>query len=254
MYIVALHYAPGKGDVMAGPLADASDKTLYEARARLSDPEGGPAVVGNFAEIEPAYAFAGRLRANGLIPILLTPEEVESDARRFLVRSFEIGENAITAVSRQEQTVERSYREIDLVLRGVRLEERTEIKRTEQRKFSPSRALLTGGLVLTKTTRKAEPVTTEEREDFLHLYSGGDPPLVFRSGGLNFRSLGAELRPSTAANYSYLVETLRRALPHARYDERLVTRQGRARLLGPSLSENLDVATTLLARTLRQRS
>ena len=239
---------------MAGPLADASGKTLYEARARLSDPEGGPAVVGNFAEIEPAYAFAGRLRANGLIPILLTPEEVESDARRFLVRSFEIGEHAITAVSRQGQTVERSYREIDLVLRGVRLEERTEIKRTEQRKFSPSRALLTGGLVLTKTTRRAEPVTTEEREDFLHLYSGGAPPLVFRSGALNFRSLGAELRPSTAANYSYLVETLRRALPHARYDERLATRQGRARLLGPSLSENLDVATTLLARTLRQRS
>ena len=239
---------------MAGPLADASDKTLYEARARLSDPEGGPAVVGNFAEIEPAYAFAGRLRANGLIPILLTPEEVESDARRFLVRSFQLGEHAITAVSRQGQTVERSYREIDLVLRGVRVEERTEIKRTEQRKFSLSRSLLTGGLVLSKTTRKAEPVTMEEREDFLHLYSGGDPALVFRSGALNFRSLGAELRPSTAANYSYLVETLRRALPHARYDERLATRQGRARLLGPSLSENLDVAITLLARTLRQRS
>jgi hypothetical protein len=254
VYIVALHYAPDKGDVMAGPLADASGKTLYEARARLSDPEGGPAVVGNFAEIEPAYAFAGRLRANGLIPILLTPEEVESDARRFLVRSFQLGEHAITAVSRQGQTIERSYREIDLVLRGVRIEERTEIKRSEQRKFSPSRALLTGGLVLTKTTRKAEPVTTEEREDFLHLYAGGEPPLVFRSGALNFRSLGAELRPSTAANYAYLVDTLRRALPHARYDERLASRQGRARLLGPSLSENLDVATTLLARTLRQRS
>src|SRR5262245_31309508 len=234
---------------MAGPLADAADKTLYEARARLSDPQGGPAVVGNFAEIQPAYAFAGRLRANGLFPILLTPEEVESDARRFLVRSFEIGEHAITAVSRQGQTVERSYREIDLALRGVRIEERTEIKRTEQRKFSPSRALLTGGLVLTKTTRKSELATTEEREDFLHLYAGGDPPLVFRSGALNFRSLGAELRPSTAANYSYLVETLRRALPHARWDERLANRQGRARLLGPSLSENLDVATTLLART-----
>ncbi|HEY7214600.1 MAG TPA: hypothetical protein VIC28_08215 [Thermoanaerobaculia bacterium] len=254
MYIVALHYAPGTGEVMAGPLADASGKTLYEARARLSDPQGGPAVIGNFAEIEPAYAFAGRLRANGIIPILLTPEEVESDARRFLVRSFELGEQAITAVSRRGETAERSYSEIDLVLRGVRIEERTEVKRTEQRKFSPVRAIVTGGMILTKTTRKTEPVTTEEREDFLHLYAGGEPPLVFRSGALNFRSLGAELRPSTAANYSYLVEALRRALPHARYDERLASRQGRARILGPSLAENLDVAVTLLARVLRQRS
>jgi hypothetical protein len=253
MHVVAIHYAPGAGEVLAGALADALDKSLYEARARLSAPEGGPAVVGNFAEIEPAWAFAGRLRANGIIPILLSPEEVESDARRFLVRSFQLGERGITAISRRGDTAELAYDAIELVLRGVRIDERTGIKRTEQRKFSPGRALITGGMVLTKTTRAAEPVTTERREDFLHLYADGQPPLAFHASALNYQSLGPALRPSTAANFAYLVDALRRASPNARYDERLANRQGHARVLGPALTKNhLDVAVSLLARVLRR--
>lgn len=253
MNVVAIHYAPGAGESLARPLAEALDKTLYEARARLSDPQGGPAVVGNFAELEPAWAFAGRLRANGIDPILLTPEDVESDAQRFLVHGFRLGEQGITAVSRRGRTVEVAYNEIELVLRGVRIEERTGIQRTEQTKFSPGRALITGGMVLTKTIRKANQVTTETREDFLHLYADGRPPLAFHAAALNYQSLGPARKPSTAENFAYLVEALRQVLPHARYDERLTNRQARARVLGPSLTENhLDVAVTLLARVLRR--
>ena len=252
MYVVAIHYAPGTGGALEKALAEALDKTLYEARARLSNPEGGPAVVGNFAEIEAAYAFAGRLRANGIIPILLSPEEIETDSRRFLARSFQLGEQGITAVSRRGETAELDYREIDLVMRGVRIDERTRIERTEQRKFSPLRAMATGGMVLTKTNRKAEQVTRQQREEFLHLYSAGRPVLAFHAGALNYQSLGPDLKPSSEANFAYLVGALRDAIPGARYDERLASRQGRARVLGPSLTENhLDVAVTLLARVLR---
>src|SRR5881628_2711347 len=38
--VIAVHYTPGGGEALAGPLAEALDKTPYEARARLSDPEG----------------------------------------------------------------------------------------------------------------------------------------------------------------------------------------------------------------------
>lgn len=253
MNVVAIHYAPGQGEALVPALAEATDKTLYEVRARLSSPEGGPAVVANFGEIEPAWAFAGRLRANGVSPILLTPEDMESDARRFLVRTFQLGNHGVTAVSRQGQTAELPYREIDLVLRGVRVDERVELKTTEQRKFSPGRALMTGGLVLSKTTKKLQQVMTEERDDFLHLYSEGRPPLVFRASALTYQSLGPALQPSIAANFAYLVETLRRSCAHAPYDDRLTNRQARARVLGPSLSENVDVAVSLLARVLRAR-
>ena len=252
MNVVAIHYAPGKGEALVPALAEATDKTLYEVRARLSSPEGGPAVVANFGEIEPAWAFAGRLRANGVSPILLTPEDVESDAQRFLVRTFHLGEHGVTATSRRGETAELSYREIDLILRGVRIEERVELQTTEQRKFSAGRALMTGGLVASKTTRKLQQVKTEERDDFLHLYSAGRPPLVFRASAVTYQSLGPALQPSIAANFAYLVERLRQASPQATYDERLTNRQARARLLGPSLAENVDIAISLLARVLRR--
>lgn len=250
--MVAIHYAPGGGERLVQPLAEALDKTVYETRARLSDPEGGPAVVASYAQIEAAWACAGRLRVNGIPPILLTPEEVETDARRFVVRAFELGERGVTAVSRRGETAEVPYGEIDLLLRGVRVDERTDVKTTEERKFSAGRALLTGGLMLTKTTRKLEQVTTEDREDFFHLYSQGRTPLAFRARSINYQSLGRALQPSTSANFAFLLEELRRSLPRARYDERLTSSHGRARVLGPGLGEgHLDVAVSLLARVLR---
>jgi hypothetical protein len=253
VYIVAIHYVPGAGDALVRRLAEALDRTLYEARARLSSPEGGPTVVGNFAEIEPAWALAGRLRANEIPPILLMPEDVESDTHRFFVRSFVLGPNSLTVVSRQGQVAELAYETIELILRGVRIRERTERKQNEERKFSPVRAVVTGGMVITKTSRTAEVVTTAEREDFLHLYADGNPAFALRADALNYQSLGPALQPSAMANFETLVDSLRRSLPRARYDERLMNRQGRARVLGPSLTENhLDVAVSLLARVLRQ--
>jgi hypothetical protein len=253
--VIAIHYAPGAGELMAGGLAEALDKTAYEVRARLSDPEGGPAVVARYGEIEPAWACAGRLRANGISPILLTADDLETDARRFLVRGFELGAQGVKATSRRGETAQIAYGDLDLFLRGVRVDERTEMKTTEQRKFSMGRALLTQGLMMTKTVRKTEKLTSVEREEFFHLYAEGRPPLVFRSGALDYRSFGHALQPSVQANFTRLVEEMRQAFPHARYSERLANRQSRARILGPGLTDNhLDVAISLLARVLRVRS
>jgi hypothetical protein len=253
--VIAVHYTPGGGEALAGALAEALDKTAYEVRARLSDPEGGPAVVARYGEIEPAWACTGRLRANGISPILLTAEDLETDAQRFLVRSFELGSQGITATSRRGDTIQIAYRDLDLFLRGVRVDERTELKTTEQRKFSMGRALLTQGLMMTKTVRKTDKVTSVEREEFFHLYTDGRPPLVFRSGALDYRSFGPALQPSVQANFTHLVEQMRQAFPEVPYNERLANRQSRARILGPGLTDNhLDVAISLLARVLRKKA
>jgi hypothetical protein len=252
VYVIAVHYPPGKGEALVAPLAEALDKTPYEARARVSDPEGGPAVVARYGEIEPAWACAGRLRSNGISPILLTPEDVETDERRFLVRSFQLGDHGITATSRRGESAEIDYRQVGLFLRGTRVDEKTELKTTEQRKFSAGRALMTSGLLMTKTVRKLEQVKTADREDFLQLYVEGRPPLAFRSGGLDYRALGSALQPSVQANFTRLTALLRQALPQARYDERLANSQARARVLGPGLTENhLDIAISLISRVMR---
>ena len=253
MYVIAIHYQPGTGEPLVELLARALDKTLYETRARLSSPEGGPAVVASYGEIEPAWACAGRLRAEGIAPILLLPEEVEVEAGRFHVRELKLGDESIRATSRRGETIEVPYREIDLVLRGTRVDEKTDTKVTEKRKLSLTRAIVTGGFLITKVTRKVEQVRSEEREDFLHLYAAGKPPLAFRAAALNYQGLGPALQPSIHANFNRLAEVLRQSLPQARWDERLTSRSGRARVLGPALTENhLDIAISLLARVLRR--
>jgi hypothetical protein len=210
-------------------------------------------VVARYGEIEPAWACAGRLRANGISPILLTTEDLETDAQRFLVRGFKLGGQGITVTSRRGDTAEIAYRDLDLFLHGVKVDERTELKTTEQRKFSLSRALVTQGLMMSKTVRKTDKVTSVEREEFFHLYAPGRPPLVFRSGALDYRSFGHALQPSVQANFTFLVEEMRRAFPQVPYNERLANRQSRARILGPGLTDNhLDVAISLLARVLRK--
>lgn len=239
MNIVAVHYAPGAGETMLQGLAEALDKSLYETRARLSAPEGGPVVVANFAEIEPAWACAGRLRANNIRPILLTPDDIEKDAQRFLVRGFELGEQGLTGVSRRGESAEVSWQDVDLLLRGTRIEKKVD---TED----------TGVFQMTRARRKSRQVTWEERDDFFHLYSKGHPPLVFRANDLDYRSLGPALYPSAAENFGILLAELRQRLSHTRYDERLANRLSRARVLGPSLTEDhLDIAVSLVARVLR---
>jgi hypothetical protein len=250
--VLAIHFAPGAGEALAAPLAEALGSTLYEARARLSDPAGGPAVVATYGEIQAAWACAGRLRANAFSPILITPEEVESNASRFQVRTFTLGGQGLTAISRRGETAEIGYREIGFILRATRLEERTETKTTVQRKFSAGRFLASGGLMLTKKTRTVEQITTEDRDELIHLYCEGRPPVVFHASGVNYQSLGTTLQPSVAANFAQLIERLRQAAPHARYDERLANRAGRARILGPLLKDrHLDIAISLLARVMR---
>jgi hypothetical protein len=237
MYVIAIHYSPGAGEVLARPLAEALDLTLYEARARLVAPEGGPVVVASYSEIEPAWACAGRLRANNLVPILLTPEDIESDSMRFLVRSFELGEQGVAATSRRGEAVEIAYGDVDLAVQGVRIETRTETE------------TIPGML---KMTRKVKQVTKETRDEFLHLYAPGRPPLAFRAGDINYQSLGPDLQAYSAANFAILTERLRQSLSRGRWDDRLTRSTAHARILGPSLTENhLDIALSLLVRVLR---
>ena len=124
----------------------------------------------------------------------------------------------------------------------------------KERKFSIGRAVLSSGLVLTKATKSTRQVTTEDREGFFNLYSGNRLTLVFRESALIYDSLGSALKPSRVANFAYLLAELRQRQPNTVFDDRLLRRAEQAVLLGPLLppEEHLEIATSLLAKILRQ--
>jgi hypothetical protein len=255
MHVVALQFDKDAGDALAVRLAAVLGRTLLEARGRVSEPEGGPAVLATFGAPGPAVEYAEELRSRGFEVLVLPLNEVETDEQRLVVRSFELGPGALRVRSRQGKTVEVPWREVRLLLRGIVRVQNKRTQMTQQRELSLGRAVLTGGLMVTKTVKSSKKDVLTENEGFLHLYAPSAPPLVFPQSDLDYSGLtglGPGLEPSVAANFARLTAALRAACPEARYDERLATPQGQARLLGPSLppERHLDLAVTLLARAL----
>jgi len=92
----------------------------------------------------------------------------------------------------------------------------------KEKKFSAGRALLTGGLMLTKSTTKEQRVTSHEAEQVIYLFrASGETPWIVRERGAIYTGLGADLKPSSAQSFQTLIAKLRESAPHAVYDERL---------------------------------
>jgi hypothetical protein len=254
MHIAAIYNLPDHKDDLAGALAAALGTTVYEARSRLRLPGKGPLVAASCRDREAADKIAERLASGGFDAIVLDQDEIETESAQFIVRKFRLDDEALDVESVNGQHLTVDYRSIDLLLRGTGIVGKTETETSKERKFSLGRAVLSGGLVMSRTKKVTREIKTEEREGFFNLYSGSLPILVFRESALVYDSPGFALKPSRTANFAHLLSELRQRQPGAAFDDRLLRRAEQAALLGPLLSpeEFLSVATSLLAKVLRQ--
>lgn len=256
MYVVAIHGLKEDKEKLAGTLADALGVTKLEALSRLRVPGGGPLIIRPFAAHNPAGRLAARLESGGFRALILNGEDIAAEAGRKTIKKFGLGERDLRVELTDGGSLVVAYQDIDLILRGTEITVRTDTETTRKRSLSLGRAVLTGGLVMTKTTKTVRDVTTGEREGFLTLYTSDKPILLFRENILVYESLGQAMKQSRVANFNYLAEELHKRCPGATYDERLANRSAQAALLGPTLTpeKHLDVAIALLAKVLRGKS
>lgn len=252
MHVIAIYNLPEYKETLADTLAATLKATKYEALSRLKSPGKGPLVVGVVAAIIQAEELLTRLREKGFEAAILKEDDIESEAQRFVVRKFRLGVNALVAESKTEESIAVDYSSIDLIIRGTSIAQTTETEKIKEKKFDPGMALMTGGLKMTKTIEKATESTVQTREGFFFLYAGDQQTIVFREGGLAYDSLGTAMQPTRQANFSYLLEELRRRSPEALYDDHMLSRAGQVQLLGPLLNPeaHLDIATSLLGKLL----
>ncbi len=253
MNLVAIHgLKPGK-ESLANALASVLKVTIYEALSRLRSPGNGPVTVAVFAEEEAAIQLAERLRAAGFDASVLMARESEAEANAIVAKRFALGPRELSVEAGKDNSLSIFFQDIGLILRGTGIFLGTATETEKTRSIAMGRAVLSGGLMITKTTKSVREVSTEEREGFVNIYAGDQPTLVLRENTLIYDSLGPALKLSRAANFNYLIAELRRRCPNAQYDERLLTRAAQAALLGPSLipEKHLAVATALLAKALR---
>jgi hypothetical protein len=254
MHVVAIHGINKDRETLAGVLAAVLKVTMYEALTRLRTPGNGPLIVAVLADEERAGQLVQQLHSAGFKAVGLTAGEIDAAAFAWIVRRFSLGERELHVETEKGDTLDISFQDIDLVLCGIRISRSTTTKTVKERSVDLGRAVLSGGVMMTKTTKTTQDVATEVRERFVNLYTGDAPVIVFRENALDYNSLGPARKLSRSENFTYLVAELRRYCPGVRYDERLMNRAAQAALLGPLLNpaEHLFVATALLAKVLRE--
>lgn len=253
MFVVAVYDVGEDKEHLAKALSYVLGKTVLEARARLKAPGRGPFVMGVFGKRDGADDLAVKLCTGGFQAVVLDGGEIAREAGSWEVRRFDIGERELSVESADGGSSTVAYPEIDLILRGTCITSSTSTETAKQRSFSLGRAVLSGGLTVTKTTRAVREVTNQERKGFFIVYAENGRHFAFRENGLLYDSLGPARQPSRSANFALLLAELRSRCRTAKCDESLLSRAGQAALLGPSLApeEHLVVATALLAKVLR---
>lgn len=244
MKLVAIARAPARPDEAARALADAARLTLAEARMRLA-PEP-PALLARLGPDE-ADALVAALRKAGLAA-LSVDTTCPTDGDRTLARSLSIHDNGVTFTPRFGSSMEVAWPDVLAILRGLR-KSRTEVERTETTtKIAPGTAVLTGGLILTETSKKTVRSSVEANEQVILVYARGGRAAALAETQLDYSCLGADMKPSSTANMVELSRQLRERATRAFYDERLL-RLGRRPLPflvgGESHSQTATVTKTL---------
>lgn len=256
MHVVVLDRLADAPATLAQTLAEILGKTAYECRPLVSAPGGGPVIAACHAHEAEALAVAQQARAAG-IDATVVADSLAAAVRTFIGRSFELGDTAIRIQSRDGQQVVLPFGEIEVVVRGSVTTRSSQTETTTTRKLDVGRAVLTGGLMMTRKHKTSHTTTTTDSHGFMIVFSrGATPPVVLDEQELQYQSLGADMQPSRMANFLHLAGQVRKRSPGATWDERLLRRVTQQQMLGTTLSadEHLDLAIALIAASARRRS
>jgi len=253
--IVAIRNTPENKSNPAAILGEIIGTTQYEAGSRLRAAGRFPVIVAVYAEPASADETAAKLRSAGFGAVVLSQDEIESDTKRFIARNFFLDDMQLRVESREGESLLLDYSLVEIILRGTYIEQVTKTTVEKGKKLSLGLAVISGGLILSKSTEKHHVDTSENREGFLDLYDSRRRIIVLRENALVYSSLGSMLKPTRSANFAFITAELKRRCPDASYDESLLNKLAQSQILGPLFNPaaDADIAISLMAKSLRQQ-
>jgi hypothetical protein len=233
VHVVAITFLAASIDSEAPALASALGLTAYETRLLLA--AGMPAVVRRSDEAA-ALDLAATLRGRGHGAVAFDESDAVASSRMIDMRRLRVGPSAVSLEDRAGETL--PFDDV-LALVAARHRHRTATSMsTSERKFSASRALISGGLVTTATVKSESQSSTDRTEHVLYLFRrSGATPWILRERGTHWSGLGRPLAPSSLENFKLAVGCLRESAPGAVYDDRLLSRKS-----SPERTETAGVA------------
>jgi hypothetical protein len=244
MHVVALRRVAGDPAVLAGVMG----VSPYDARQQLHGP--GPRILSTFAAPDDARRLVTALGEAGFDALHV---DLSSEVVEVVPRTFALRPGGIQVMSRDGLPLAIRFDRIQVLLRGTRMQtaEHTEVVR--RRKFSLERAVLTGGIMMTRTDKKEVKRVIDQREGFLYIRTAGVSAVELRESELLYDGLGQLREPTRTGNFTKLATIIRDGSPNARWDDRMLSRAGQLEVLGTVLTpeDDLDVATAVLDAVLR---
>ncbi len=211
----------------------------YEQRMKLQ--RGMPAVVLATPDAARARAVEERLRARGHDVIRFDTAAVVASDAMIAMRWFRFEPDGILTTDAQSERLR--WADIAVIVRAAH---RTSVETSEvvlKKQLAPGRALLTGGLIMNKTTAHKVTGHTEDSEAVLYLMprTAGSPWLL-REQRATYGALGTDVTASSIRNFELVVDRIRTSARQAAFDDRLVARKGTA--------DEVDLLVHVVASTL----
>ena len=233
MHVVAITQLSSTVEREAAALAVDLGGIAYEHRQKLA--AGLPAVVLTTPDEHRAATLVAKLRARGHVAVACRTADIVASSAMISLRRFQIDDDALIAGDQRLP-----WREIGALVRAThrrRIETTTVVK---DKQLAVGRAIVTGGLVMRKTTTREVATRTDETDPVLYVFrASGATPWLLREQGTHFEALGAQLTPISARNFQLTVELLRSRAPTARFHDALLTRR--------TVVEELDVLAHVLS-------
>lgn len=245
--LIAIARAPVTPEALAGAarLAGLATADLTRRLAGLL-----PRVLVPAVPSEQAENIRQGLESLGFVAIACDAAVVPTDEDRIVARALEFRDQEIAFSDGKNQFV-CPAKALALIQRGMRSSQITENVHTAERRFDFGKAVLTGGLAMTTTKRSTEQRQREQREGMLLLQrNDGEPDIALYERRIDYRFLGANKGPASAANLDMTLTRLRALAPAAALDDRAI-RAGFVTGLPLTSVAPLDLAFFLisLART-----
>lgn len=253
MFVVALLRLVTSVDTEAQALAADLGSTAYETRLVIA--AGIPAVVLVTADEARAHEIAARIKARTNDAIVCDDSTVLRRSQMIPIRRFAFEVDAL-AVDVPPARVERVP--FDDVLCGLRATHKRQSESTKDvmvTKFSAGRAVVSGGLMMTKGRVEQVTRSSEERELVFYLFRrSGQTPLVLGDAGVQYAGLGPGLAPTQNENALRFIEHMKGLCPYATFDDRLLNARrvpertvARSKSSETSSADGIDLLAHLLA-------
>ena len=226
-------------------VATALGLSAADVRMRLSGVL--PRVVLNEPDADALSDAAAALQRLGIATVTCDPRMAPTDDERVIGRRVAVDGDVLQIWDAADTCHEIPRDALALLQRGIRATTEHKTVTTTQRKFDAGRALLSGGLLLTKSSTLTSTTATETRELFLLLQrADGGSDLVLYERRLDYRFLGGDMQPASRANFDRLVSRIRAFCPRAPFDER-VAQAGFVSALPATSADPTDLGLYLVA-------